>query len=189
ALPENVQGLIAARLDALAPEEKRVLQDAAVLGKVFWSGAVASLAGAADIDALVHTLERKGFIRRERRSSVEGETELAFRHVLVREVAYAQVPRRARAEKHIAAVRWIESLGRPDDQAELIAHHYTTAVDLLQASGIEPATELVDNARVALRRAGDRATALNSFVSAADYYRKALRLSPRETPERSLMQF
>src|SRR5262249_31681430 len=73
-LPENVQGLIAARLDALAPEEKRVLQDAAVLGKVFWSGAVASLAGAADIDALVHTLERKGFIRRERRSSVEGET-------------------------------------------------------------------------------------------------------------------
>jgi class 3 adenylate cyclase/tetratricopeptide (TPR) repeat protein len=191
ALPEGVQGIIAARLDALSPAEKRVLQDAAVLGKVFWSGGVASLAdeAPADITAFIHMLERKGFVRRERRSSVEGETELAFRHVLVREVAYAQVPRRARADKHIAAVRWIESLGRPDDQAELIAHHYAAALELLHASGSEPAPEVFVEARLALRRAGDRAEALNSFASAADYYRRAFDLWPPDAADRPFVQF
>jgi class 3 adenylate cyclase/tetratricopeptide (TPR) repeat protein len=191
ALPENVQGIIAARLDALSPDEKRVLQDAAIVGKVFWSGSVASLVGQApdDVDALIHMLERKGFLRRERRSSVEGQTEVAFRHVLVREVAYAQVPRRARAEKHVAAVQWIESLGRTDDQVELIAHHYTTALDLVEASGTPLAEGLIDKARWALRRAGDRAAALSSFASAADYYRKALHLWPVDAADRPLVQF
>jgi class 3 adenylate cyclase len=133
AVPENVQGIIVARLDGLPEDEKRLLQDAAVLGKVFWSGGV----GGDDVDALLHALERKGFIRRERRSAVAGQTEFAFRHVLVREVACGQIPRAARAEKHLASVEWIESLGRPDDHAELIAHHYASALDLLQASGAE----------------------------------------------------
>jgi predicted ATPase len=76
-VPENVQGIIAARLDALPDEEKRLLQDAAVLGKVFWTGGLSGGDAAA-----LHALERKGFVRRERRSAVAGETEYAFRHVL-----------------------------------------------------------------------------------------------------------
>ena len=133
-LPENVQGIIAARLDALPTEEKRLLQDAAVLGKVFWSGGVSSLSGLEDdsIAEILHGLERKGFVRRERRSAVAGETEYAFRHVLVREVAYGQVPRPARADKHVAAAHWVEVLGRADDHAELLAHHYMTALELAQ---------------------------------------------------------
>jgi len=183
AVPENVQGIIAARLDALPDAEKQLLQDAAVLGKVFWSGGVAS-----DGDAL-HALERKGFIRRERRSAVAGEAEYAFRHVLVREVAYGQVPRAARADKHLAAVRWIESLGRSEDHAELIAHHYLSALDLLEATGTDASAEIRERARLAFRLAGDRAGALNAFGPAADHYAAALALWPEGDRERARVQF
>src|SRR5205823_4903673 len=81
-LPENVQGIIAARLDGLPPEEKQLLQDAAVFGKVFWLGAVCSVGGVGrqDAEEQLHALERKEFVRRERRPSVGGEDEYAFRH-------------------------------------------------------------------------------------------------------------
>ena len=184
-VPENVQGIIAARLDGLPEEEKRLLQDAAVVGKVFWSGGVASHNAAATL----HALERKGFVRRERRSAVAGETEYAFRHVLVREVAYGQVPRAARAQKHLAAVAWIESLGRPDDHAELIAHHYRSALDLLEAAGSQACAELRDRARQAFRHAGDRAAALNALVPAADHYRAALELWPADAANRAPLVF
>src|SRR5204863_9206127 len=124
ALPETVQGIIAARLDALAPEEKALLQDAAVIGKVFWLGVLGAN------EQQLHPLQQKEFVQRARRSSVEGETEYAFKHLLVRDVAYGQVPRADRAEKHLRTAEWIESLGRPDDQAEMVAHHYVNALEL-----------------------------------------------------------
>ena len=107
AVPESVQGIIASRLDALAPEHKRRLQDAAVVGKVFWGGAVAALDGAiADqFERELRELERRELIRRERVSSVEGEAEYAFRHVLIRDVAYGQIPRAEREQSSIAARR------------------------------------------------------------------------------------
>jgi class 3 adenylate cyclase/tetratricopeptide (TPR) repeat protein len=184
-VPENVQGIIASRLDALPEQEKQLLQDAAVLGKVFWSGGVT----APDAAAALHALERKGFIRRERRSAVAGQTEYAFRHVLVREVAYGQMPRAMRAEKHVAAVEWIESLGRPDDHAELIAYHYANALELLAATGAQPAPDLRERARSAFRRAGERATALNAFGPAADHYAAALALWPAEDPARPALEY
>src|SRR5262249_16264407 len=130
--PETVQGIIAARLDALSPEEKTAIQNAAVFGKVFWSGSLAALDGG-DAEALqrpLHALTRKEFVRRERRSSVGGQDEFASRHVLVRDVAYGQIPRADRAEKHRRAAEWIESLSeRGDDLADLLAHHYVTALE------------------------------------------------------------
>jgi len=92
-LPETVQGLIAARLDLLAREEKALLQDAAVLGKVFWAGALSSLASHEQgaLEARLHALERKQFVARERQSAVAGEDEYSFRHLLVRDVAYGQI--------------------------------------------------------------------------------------------------
>ena len=83
-------------------QEKRLVQDAAVVGKVFWRGAVAAIEGAerGRAEELLHALERKEFVQRAQGSSVAGETEYAFRHVLVRDVAYGQIPRAARAEKH-----------------------------------------------------------------------------------------
>src|SRR5947208_12790184 len=104
-LPESVQGIIASRLDALPAEEKALLQDAAVVGKVFWLG---GLAGDKDeLERRLHALERKEFVERARRASVAGETEFAFKHLLVRDVAYGQIPRRERADKHRLAAEWI----------------------------------------------------------------------------------
>jgi predicted ATPase/class 3 adenylate cyclase len=184
-VPETVQAIIGARLDLLASAEKRLLHNAAVIGKVFWPGAVAALGGAigaaepaeAELAECLHGLERKQFLRRERASSVAGQTQYAFTHVLMRDVAYGQIPRAARAERHARAAAWIESLGRPEDHAEMLAHHYTSALDLAHAAG-QDSTALKPRARPALQAAGDRASALNAYAPAAGYYRAALALWP-----------
>jgi len=185
-LPENVQGIIAARLDGLPLPEKQLLQDAAVFGKVFWLGAVCTIAGRerADAEAALHALARKEFIRRERRPSVAGEEEYAFRHVLVRDVAYAQIPRAARAQRHEAAAGWIEGLGRPDDHGEMLAHHYLEALRLARAAGADPDQVLTERARRAARDAGSRALALGAFPAAARLYEAALELTPPDAAER-----
>jgi class 3 adenylate cyclase/tetratricopeptide (TPR) repeat protein len=180
-LPETVQGLIAARLDGLPPDEKSALQNAAVFGKVFWQGAIVAVDGidAATADECLHGLQRKQFVQRARRSSVEDESEYAFRHVLVRDVAYAQIPRSSRADKHQRAAAWIESLGRPDDHAEMLAHHHVSALELAGSD-----EGLTARALDALVRAGERASAVNAFAAAAGYYEQALQLLHEDDPRR-----
>jgi class 3 adenylate cyclase/tetratricopeptide (TPR) repeat protein len=183
--PETVHGLIAARIDGLLQEEKALAQDAAVVGKTFWLGAAMAL-GEIDrwaTEERLHALERKEFIRRERRSAVAGEVEYAFRHLLVRDVAYGQIPRAARADKHRKAAEWIESLGRPEDHAEMLAHHYVSALELSRAAG-RPTPAVADAARVALKEAGDRALGLSAFSAAHNYYGKALEMSSPDDAER-----
>jgi class 3 adenylate cyclase/tetratricopeptide (TPR) repeat protein len=186
-LPESVQGIIAARLDALAPEAKALLQDAAVLGKVGWLGALAAVSGSEplQLETRLHALERRELLRRERRSAVAGERQYAFRHVLVRDVAYTQLPRVTRAQRHQRAAEWLEGLSpdRAEDRAELLAHHYAAALQLAQATGQETAT-LAERARLALRDAGDRALGLNAFAAAARWYTAALELWPAGDRER-----
>ncbi|HEU0193944.1 MAG TPA: adenylate/guanylate cyclase domain-containing protein, partial [Gaiellales bacterium] len=127
-VPESVQGLIAARLDDLPASEKRLIQDASVLGKVIWLGALAEM-GDTDryaAEERLHALERRELVRRERRSSVGGETEYAFRHILVRDVAYGQIPRAQRSDKHRRAAEWIETLSSDRDTTpDMLAHHYS----------------------------------------------------------------
>jgi class 3 adenylate cyclase/tetratricopeptide (TPR) repeat protein len=176
-LPGSVQGIISARLDALDADDKALLQDAAVVGKVFWSGALAAI-GDRDgfqVEERMHGLERRELVRRARRTSVAGESEYAFRHVLVRDVAYGSIPRAVRAERHRRAAEWIESLGRPEDQADLLAHHYLSALELARAAGVD-AGVLSQAAANALLRAGERAAGLNAFASAARFFEEALGL-------------
>jgi class 3 adenylate cyclase/tetratricopeptide (TPR) repeat protein len=186
-LPDSVQGIVAARLDTLPPEEKGLVQVASIVGKVFWAGSLAAVSGldAADIQRRLHALERKEFIRRERRSSVAGETAYVFRHALVRDVAYGQIPRGRRANLHRLAAAWIESLAadRPEDLADMVAHHYSTALELARAAGQEDG-DLAERARTALREAGDRAASLNAFAAAARFYGEALGLTAPTDPER-----
>jgi predicted ATPase len=181
ALPESVQGIISARLDALASDEKELLSDAAVLGKVFWVGALRREPEV--IRAALHSLERKDFVRRERRSSVEDDEEYAFRHLLVRDVAYGQIPRAARAAKHRQAAEWIESLGRAEDHAEMLAHHYLAAIEYARAAG-QDVGEFATRARHAFRQAGERAHALNAFGRAAQYFSDAIALWPDPDADR-----
>ncbi|MDQ3992521.1 MAG: AAA family ATPase, partial [Actinomycetota bacterium] len=181
-MPESVQGVIAARLDALPRDEKELLQDAAVGGKVFWLGALADGRPRETIERLLHGLERKEFVRRERRSAVADEPQYAFRHLLVRDVAYAQIPRAARAQKHGHVAGWIDALGRSEDHAELLAHHYLSALEYARASGGDTG-ELAERARVALREAGRRAYALVALDAARRFYATALQLWPETDAE------
>ena len=181
-LPETLQGIIAARLDGLPAAEKGLLQDAAVVGKVFWTGGFEQSAD--DVTSTLHSLERKGFVRRQRRSSLEGSGEFAFAHALVRDVAYGQIARADRAAKHRRTAEWIAGLGRPEDHAEMLAYHWSSALELVRASGGDD-DELAERTRLALRNAGDRAFTLNSFGVAAAQYEDALALWPddAERPE------
>ena len=113
-LPETVHAIIAARLDALPAEEKAALQDLSVLGRVGWVGALAAVSGRtrAEVEACLERLRAKEFLYRAGRSSMAGEREYGFRHVLVCEVAYGQIPRLERAGKHRRAADWLESAGR-----------------------------------------------------------------------------
>jgi class 3 adenylate cyclase/tetratricopeptide (TPR) repeat protein len=185
-LPETVHGLIAARLDALSAEEKSILQAAAVVGKTFWLGSISAVAAMPrwTAEERLHGLERKDFVRREHRSSVAGEIEYTFRHLLIRDVAYGQIPRAERGERHRLTAEWIESLGRPEDHAELLAQHYLSVLELARATGQDVA-DIVGRAREVLVEAGDRASALTSFQSAARFYEQALELSPTEQAQRA----
>ena len=138
ALPETVQGIIAARLDGLSADEKSLLQDAAVIGPTAWLGAVCALGerDRSEADDLMVRLERKQLVHRARRSSIAGEVEFSFTHALIREVAYSQLPRSARVQSHERAAAWLEQVATDRaDTAELIAHHYTTALELETALG------------------------------------------------------
>jgi tetratricopeptide (TPR) repeat protein len=186
-LPESLQGVIAARLDVLEPDEKALLHDAAVLGKVFWPGALAALGDrdGREVGGALHALARKQFVRRERRSSVAGETQHAFLHLLVRDVAYGQITRATRAEKHRRSAEWIESIApdRSEDRAEMLAHHYLAALELAGAAGVDTGA-LAERARPALREAGDRAVSLNAYSAASRFYEGALDLVPDGDPAR-----
>jgi tetratricopeptide (TPR) repeat protein len=191
-VPETVHGIIAARLDVLGGEDKELLQDAAVVGKVFWAGALASISGITPhaVEERLHALGRRDLVRRERRSSVAGEGEYAFQHVLVRDVAYGQIPRARRADKHLAAAGWIESLShdRSEDRAEMLAHHLLSALEYLRAAG-GPSRDVAERARLALREAADRTFALSAFAAAKRYYNSALDLGWPDDADRAGLLF
>ena len=189
-LPETVQGIIAARLDSLDLDGKSLLQNAAVLGKVFWAGALAAISSVsvAELEERLRPLVRREFVTRGRRSSVAGETEYEFGHVLVRDVAYGQIPRAERVAKHRRAAEWIESLSpdRSEDRAEMLAHHYLAALEFARAAGID-LTEVAGAARAALREAAERAASLGSYGQSIRLYDAALELWPEDEPERVIV--
>jgi class 3 adenylate cyclase/tetratricopeptide (TPR) repeat protein len=189
-LPESVQAIIAARVDALPPEEKRLLQAAAVVGRVFWLGAVGTLIGRPHyvVGERLERLEAKGFLRRDRVSTVGGEAQYSFHHVLVRDIAYGQVPRATRADDHAQAAEWLEALKIDRaDLAELVAHHYQRSLELAEAAG-RPTADLARRTRLALREAGDRAVALHAWATAKQLYEDALSTWP-DDDDRPLVEF
>jgi hypothetical protein len=163
-----------------------LLQDAAVIGKVFWAGALAEM-GNLDPEAVragLHELARKELLRPARRSSIEGETEYAFWHMLIRDVAYGQIPRAQRAAGHRSAAAWIERMAgdRVADSAELLAYHYEQALELARAAG-EDASKLEALARRFLLMAAERASRLDA-VRFQEYIRRALAMTRPGQPER-----
>jgi class 3 adenylate cyclase/tetratricopeptide (TPR) repeat protein len=184
-MPGTLHGIVAARLDALPADEKSTLQDGAVMGKVFWSGAVQH---DTEPGTLLLALARKGFLTRQRRSTVERETEWSFAHMLLRDVAYSQIPRAERSAKHRRAAEWIAAQGRPEDHAEMLAHHWVSALTLARAAGMD-VSEIEVQTRFALRAAGDRSYSVNALNAAVDYYADAMQMWPVDDPEYPELRF
>jgi tetratricopeptide (TPR) repeat protein len=127
-LPTTVRAAIAARLDGLPNTARAVLLDASVMGRTFWRGVLSALRGQRELDEALAALEVRDFIRRVPSSRVRGDIEYLFKHMLIRDVAYATLPRSLRRERHAAVARYIESAaGQARDLAAFLAHHWREA--------------------------------------------------------------
>ena len=181
AIPDTLQAVIAARLDTLSDDVKAIAADAAVVGEVFWSGAVAAMGGLdeQEVERRLQRLVANDVARRRRSSAVARQGEYAFLHVLVRDVAYWQIPRRDRVAKHRRAAEWIEQLAgdRLASHAELVAHHYVQALETARAVGDDDQVlDLRPRARAFLTLAGEAARLLET-AQAEPFFSRALDLT------------
>ena len=187
-VPETLQGLIAARLDGLAAEERRLLQDASVLGKTFTKQALAELSGVAEseLDPLLSGLVRKEVlgVQADPRSPERGQ--YGFLQDLVRRVAYETLARRDRKSRHLAAARQLENTFGSAEQeiAEVVAAHYLAAYEAHVDA--DDAGEIKARARELLARAAERAASLGALGEARRSYEQAAELSD-EPVERALL--
>jgi class 3 adenylate cyclase/tetratricopeptide (TPR) repeat protein len=187
AVPDTVQAVVAARIDLLDPDVKTAIQAASTIGKSFWLGAVSAALDETprSLEEAMRELSRRELVRRERVSTVEGEVEYAFTHSVVRDVAYSQVPRTVRIDRHHRVARWLERLAgeRVSDRSEVIAHHDAEALRLAVASGREDVTDLVEAAIGSHRRAAEQAARLDRKSEQA-HLEAALELLPEGDPRR-----
>ena len=188
-LPDTIHGLLAARIDGLPAGEKTVLQQAAVVGRIFWPGSLRSSTNRveAGVTDQLRSLERKGLVTARPTSTIQGETEYIFRHVLIRDVAYASVPKARRAVAHAETGRWIETLAgdRLEEFGELLAYHYATAVagedaDLAWASDPTGREDIRRRAFEVLLRAGAAARHRFAVAKALELHERALEISTND---------
>ena len=177
-VPETLHALIAARLDGLEPEQRRLLQDAAVLGKTFTRQGLATLAGLddEDLEPLLRALVRKEIVsvQADPRSPEYGQ--YSFVQDLLRHVAYETLSRAERRSRHLAAAAHLESAFPEEEEVvEVLASHYLDAYR--EAPDAADATPIKLKAREMLARAGNRAAALAAAREAQRYYEQAAELA------------
>jgi class 3 adenylate cyclase/tetratricopeptide (TPR) repeat protein len=182
ALPETVHSVLAARLDSLRSDERLLLQNASVVGHTFWEGSLAPLAeeGPAGLAETLASLQDKDLIVPTAGSRLAGEHEYAFKHVLIRDVAYSTLPKAVRARRHAEVGEFIEerAADRSEGVVAMVADHYGRAAALGADAGLDPAELERIGARAldALESAGDAAGALYSNQEALGHYEAALGL-------------
>jgi class 3 adenylate cyclase/tetratricopeptide (TPR) repeat protein len=174
-VPESLHALIAARLDNLNPAERSVVQNAAVLGKMFTVPAVAKVAGMGQ-DALLPLLAalvRKEIlsVQADPRSPERGQ--YGFLQDLVRRVAYERLPKQERKVKHLAAAEYLATAWAEDEGeiAEILASHYLEAY--AAAPHAPDAPQIQGRARETLTQAGERAGSLGANGEAQRYFEQA----------------
>jgi predicted ATPase len=180
-LPDTVQGLLAARLDSLEPAERTLVQHAAVMGRTFWEGSLA-IAGQSDTSTreALQSLQEKDLIVPEAGVRLAGEREYAFKHVLIRDVAYGMLPRAVRCRKHYEVGQFIEDRAgeRTDEVVTLLAEHYDRAATLAGEADMDVSEAQAIKAKAVrfLESAGDVAASLYSNPEAYDHYESVRRL-------------
>lgn len=179
-VPRSIRALIAAHLDTLPAEEKHLLQAASVVGRVFWLGAVQHVGrySTRETRELLWRLRSRDVVVAHESSSFSGEPELAFRHVLIRDVAYDSLPKRQRVDAHLAMARWArdQAAQRSGEISELLATHYVRAFNYLAELGDhdDRRTRLQADAYRWARAAGERALRLWQQREALQWFRQAL---------------
>lgn len=177
-IPDTVQAMIAARIDGLPRDAKTVLQRAAVIGRVFWHGAVAEMSGDVEgLDDAFDALILRDFILQESRSSISGERAFRFEHILTAEIAYSGLPKSARAELHAAFAAWLRERGA-EELVEIRAYHLDRSATLLAELEGSPPEELARETAEALEAAGMRALAREANRSARKLLVRSVELEP-----------
>ncbi len=173
AVPETLTALIASRLDGLAPDDRTLVSDAAVLGQSFTLAGLSAVSGVGqtELEPRLRLLVRRELLTLELDSRSPERGQYAFVQALIREVAYRTLAKRDRKTRHLAAARFLESLGS-DELAGGLAGHYLAA-HANSAVGPE-ADALAAQARIALRAAAERAADLGAHEQAVTFYEQAL---------------
>ncbi len=182
AVPPSVQALLAARIDALPADAKVVLLDASVVGKTFWSGALAALAGREpfELEPALAELARRELVRPIFPSSMAGDAEYTFWHALLRDVAYGELTRGARLVRHRAAAAWItERVGAAlGEDAEIVVAHLERALELAAATGASGEVAAIQADLVDALLATADTGARTDVSRAVSRLRRALELMP-----------
>jgi len=176
-IPDTVQALIASRIDRLPPDSRSVVRHGALVGRVFWQGAVAELDPTLDVDAALSDLVDRQLLTREPISTISGENAFRFRHVLIRDVAYGGLGKGERARLHRAFAAWLQTRST-EELIEAQAYHLERAASLsAELDGLIPA-ELRAEAADALERAGCRALDREANRTARRLLLRAIELEP-----------
>ncbi|WKU08520.1 adenylate/guanylate cyclase domain-containing protein [Micromonospora sp. HUAS LYJ1] len=184
-MPRTVQAVIANRLDLLDPADRAVLQAAAVVGVQFWPAPVAAALGRTVewVERALDRLQRRDMVVELPTSTMTGQPEYRFRHILVRDVCYQRLPRAERVLRHQRTADWLAQLTQAGQQdlAEVLANHRWTAHEIARTVGLDP-TPYAVAARTALHRAARRAYELHALENAATLVDRALQVGGAPDP-------
>ncbi|MFL5934628.1 MAG: ATP-binding protein [Gaiellaceae bacterium] len=177
-IPHTVQAMVSARIDRLPTTERAVLRRAAVAGQTFWSGAIQALSDSESLEAELQDLVERDFLVREQRSAIRGEEAYRFKHVLIRDVAYAGLSKSSRAALHLQMARWLAGRTAGDELVEIRAHHLQDAVTLEEELEGRVSRDLATEAAAALEQAGRRALAREAHAVSRRLFVRAVELDP-----------
>ena len=183
-VPPSLHSMIGARLDRLPEAERHLALRASVVGRTFWPGAVASLNDAVeDVETALEALSALDVAEERHPSVMPGEREFDFKHELIREVAYARLPKGLRVDLHIRCATWISDRQEGDELAELAAHHLEHACRLARELERSPVPPPVLEAADVLRVVAEKAERREGLQEADRLYERALDLLADEHQE------
>jgi class 3 adenylate cyclase/tetratricopeptide (TPR) repeat protein len=186
-VPETLHALIAARLDGLTSEERRVLQDGAVLGKTFTKQSLAAVSGLSEpqLEPVLASLTRKELlgVQADPRSPEHGQ--YGFLQDLLRRVAYETLSKHDRKTRHLAAAAHLEQTWGEHEVVEVVASHYVEAYEVAPDAG--DAAEIKARARAALSQAGERAASLGAAEEAQRYFEQSAGLTTEPLEQAALI--
>jgi class 3 adenylate cyclase/tetratricopeptide (TPR) repeat protein len=186
AVPSTIQSVLAARLDRLTADERLVIEAASVMGRLFWWEALEELVPvelASQVSGVLMGLVRKEMVVPEHEGAGR-EHSFRFRHILIRDAAYAAMPLASRTQLHERFADWLDR--RPGEYDEIVGYHLEQAYRLRTQLGTldDASADLALRAGRRLGGAGRRALARGDVLGALNLLGRAASLLPEASGER-----